>query len=44
MNSTMWKIALRTLARDKSCALVNVAGFALATACFAFRTSALRYE
>ena len=33
MNSTMWKIALRTLARDKSYALLNVAGLALATAC-----------
>ena len=32
MNSTMWKIALRTLARDKSYALLNVAGLALATA------------
>jgi hypothetical protein len=44
MNSTMWKIALRTLARDESYALLNVAGLALATVCFAFRTSALRYE
>jgi putative ABC transport system permease protein len=33
MNSTMWKIALRTLARDKSYALLNVAGLALAIAC-----------
>src|ERR1043165_9542347 len=33
MNSTMWKIALRTLARDKSYALINVAGLALAVAC-----------
>jgi putative ABC transport system permease protein len=33
MNSTMWKIALRTLARDKSYALINVAGLALAIAC-----------
>ncbi|HUL81602.1 MAG TPA: FtsX-like permease family protein [Gammaproteobacteria bacterium] len=33
MNSTVWKIALRTLARDKSYALLNVAGLALAVAC-----------
>ena len=33
MNSTMWKIALRTLARDKTYALINVAGLALAIAC-----------
>lgn len=33
MNSTMWKIALRTLARDKTYALINVAGLAIATAC-----------
>ena len=33
MNSTVWKIALRTLARDKSYALLNVAGLALAIAC-----------
>ena len=33
MNSTMWKIALRTLARDKAYALINVAGLALAIAC-----------
>jgi putative ABC transport system permease protein len=33
MNSTMWKIALRTLARDKSYALINVAGLAIAIAC-----------
>lgn len=33
MDSTMWKIALRTLARDKSYALLNVAGLALAIAC-----------
>jgi hypothetical protein len=44
MNSTMWKIALRTLARDKTYALINVAGLALAIACclsasFAFRAS-----
>jgi hypothetical protein len=32
MNSTMWRIALRTLARDKCCALMNVAGLALAVA------------
>ena len=29
----MWKIALRTLARDKTYALINVAGLALAIAC-----------
>jgi putative ABC transport system permease protein len=33
MNSTVWKIALRTLARDKTYALINVAGLAIATAC-----------
>jgi putative ABC transport system permease protein len=33
MNSTMWKIALRTLARDKAYALINLAGLALAVAC-----------
>jgi putative ABC transport system permease protein len=33
MNSTMWKIALRTLVRDKTYALLNVAGLALAIAC-----------
>ncbi len=33
MNSTMWKIALRTLARDKTYAVLNVAGLALAIAC-----------
>jgi len=33
MNSTMWKIALRTLARDKSYALINVVGLAIAIAC-----------
>jgi len=33
MNSTMWKVALRTLARDKTYALINVAGLALAIAC-----------
>jgi hypothetical protein len=44
MNSTRWKIALRTLARDQTYALLNFAGLALATAYFAFRTSALRSE
>jgi putative ABC transport system permease protein len=29
----MWKIALRTLARDKTYALINVAGLAIAVAC-----------
>ena len=33
MNSTMWKIALRTLARDKTYALINVVGLAIAVAC-----------
>jgi putative ABC transport system permease protein len=33
MSSTMWKIALRTLARDKTYAVLNVAGLALAIAC-----------
>ena len=33
MNSTMWKVALRTLARDKTYALINLAGLALAIAC-----------
>ena len=33
MNSTLWKIALRTLVRDKSYALINVAGLAIAVAC-----------
>jgi putative ABC transport system permease protein len=33
MTSTIWKIALRTLARDKSYAALNVAGLALAIAC-----------
>src|SRR5215831_17938060 len=33
MSSTMWKIALRTLARDKSYALINVVGLAIAIAC-----------
>jgi putative ABC transport system permease protein len=33
MNSAVWKIAVRTLARDKTYALLNVAGLALAVAC-----------
>lgn len=33
MSSTLWKIALRTLARDKTYALINIAGLALAIAC-----------
>ena len=33
MNSTMWKIALRTLARDKAYAVINVAGLAIAVTC-----------
>jgi len=44
MNSTMWKIALRTLARDKSYALLNVAGLALATACCVILGVYLRSE
>jgi putative ABC transport system permease protein len=33
MNAAMWKIALRTLYRDKGYALINVAGLALAIGC-----------
>ena len=33
MSSTMWKIALRTLARDKTYAFLNIGGLALAIAC-----------
>jgi putative ABC transport system permease protein len=33
MNATVWKIAIRTLLRDKSYALLNIAGLALAIAC-----------
>jgi hypothetical protein len=54
MDSTMWKIALRTLARDKTCALRNVAGLAPAIVCnltvalqspkAARASRALRYE
>lgn len=33
MHSTMWKIAVRTLARDKTYATLNVAGLAIAIAC-----------
>ena len=33
MNSTVWKIALRTLARDKTYAVLNIGGLALAIAC-----------
>jgi len=41
MNSTMWKIALRTLARDKIYALLNVAGLAVAGLGMAYLTVAL---
>jgi putative ABC transport system permease protein len=44
MNSTMWKIALRTLARDKTYALLNVAGLALAIACCLILAVYLRSE
>ena len=47
MNSTMWKIALRTLARDETYALINVAGPALAIArclILGIYLRALRYE
>jgi putative ABC transport system permease protein len=33
VNSTLWKIALRTLARNKGYALINIAGLAFAIAC-----------
>ena len=32
MSSTMWKIALRTLARDKTYTVIDVAGLAIAIA------------
>jgi putative ABC transport system permease protein len=44
MSSTMWKIALRTLARDKTYALINVAGLALAIACCLILGMYLRSE
>jgi putative ABC transport system permease protein len=44
MNSTIWKIALRTLARDKTYALINVAGLALAIACCLILGAYLRSE
>ena len=44
MSSTMWKIALRTLARDKTYALINVAGLALAVACCLILGVYLRIE
>jgi len=44
MNSTMWKIALRTLARDKTYALINVAGLAIAIACCLVLGTYLRIE
>ena len=40
----MWKIALRTLARDKTYALINVAGLALAIACCLILGVYLRIE
>jgi putative ABC transport system permease protein len=44
MSSTMWKIAFRTLARDKTYALLNVAGLALAIACCLILALYLRSE
>ena len=44
MNSTMWKVALRTLARDKRYALINVAGLAIAVACCLILGLYLRIE
>ena len=44
MNSTMWKIALRTLARDKGYALINLAGLAIAVACCLILGIYLRIE
>ncbi|HEX5049397.1 MAG TPA: ABC transporter permease, partial [Gammaproteobacteria bacterium] len=44
MSSTMWKIALRTLARDKGYALINLAGLAIAVACCLILGVYLRIE
>ncbi len=44
MSSTMWKIALRTLARDKTYALINIAGLAIAIACCLILGLYLRIE
>lgn len=44
MNSTMWKIALRTLARDKTYTVINVAGLAIAIACCLILGAYLRIE
>ncbi len=44
MSSMMWKIALRTLVRDKAYALINVAGLALAIACLLILGVYLRSE
>ncbi|HET8696527.1 MAG TPA: ABC transporter permease, partial [Gammaproteobacteria bacterium] len=44
MNSTMWKIALRTLARDKGYAFINLAGLAIAVACCLILGLYLRIE
>jgi putative ABC transport system permease protein len=44
VNSTMWKIALRTLARDKTYALINVVGLAIAIACCLLLGEYLRSE
>jgi putative ABC transport system permease protein len=44
MSSTMWKIALRTLARDKTYALINVASLAIAIACCLILGLYLRIE
>jgi hypothetical protein len=42
MNSTMWTIALRTLAREKTYALIDVGGVALAGLGIACPTVALQ--
>ena len=44
MSSMMWKIALRTLARDKTYALINIAGLAIAVACLLILGVYLRSE
>jgi len=44
MSSSMWKIALRTLARDRGYALINLAGLAIAVACCLMLGLYLRIE
>jgi hypothetical protein len=44
MNSTMWKIALRTLARDEASALINIVALQSLNAARAHSARALRYE